>query len=78
MLFSQELASISEWMRSNKLNLKVSKSEFLIVGHKGQFNSTQQPVQLKIEDDSIRRIQRVEYLGLAVDDVIKFVQINLH
>ena len=67
MPFSQELANTSEWMRSNKLSLDASKSEFLIVGHTWQLNSIQQPVQLKIGDDSIR-VQRVEYHGLAVDE----------
>ena len=65
--FSQELANISEWMRSKQLSLDASKSELLIVGHKRQLNSIQQPVQLNIGDDSIR-IQKVEYLGLAVDE----------
>ena len=54
-------------MRSKKLGLDASKSEFLIVGYKRQLNSIQQPVQLKIGDDSIR-IQKVEYLGIAVDE----------
>ena len=67
MPFSQGLGNISEWMPSKKLSLDASKSEFLIVGHKRQLNSIQQPVQLKIGDDSIR-IQKVEYLGIAVDE----------
>ena len=41
---NEELANISEWMRSNKLNLNASKSEFLIVGHKRQLNGIQQHV----------------------------------
>ena len=35
---NEELANISEWMRSNKLSLNANKSEFLIVGHKRQLN----------------------------------------
>ena len=31
----EELANISEQMRSNKLNLNASKSEFPVVRHKG-------------------------------------------
>ena len=48
-------ANISEWMCSNKLSLNASKSEFLIVGHKGQLNGIQQPVQLKIDEDLIKK-----------------------
>ena len=48
---NEELANISDWMRSNNLSLNSSKSEFLIVGHSRQLNSIQQQVQLKIGDD---------------------------
>ena len=65
---NEELTNISEWMRSDKLSPDASKSESLIVGHKRQLNSIQQPVQLKIGDDLIRRVQKVKYLGLEVDE----------
>ena len=65
---NEELTNISEWMRSNKLSLNASKSEFLIVGYKRQLNGIQQLVQLKIDEDSIKRVQKVKYLGLAVDE----------
>ena len=67
---NEESANISEWMRSNKPSLNANKSEFLIVGHKRQLNGIQQPVQLKIDEDSIKRDQKVEYLGLEVDENI--------
>ena len=67
---NEELANISEWMRSNKLSPNAGKSEFLIVGHRRQCNSIQQPVQLKIGDDLIRRVQKVKYLGLEVDEYL--------
>ena len=35
---NEELTNISEWMQSNKLSHNVSKSEFLIMGHKRQLN----------------------------------------
>ena len=65
---NMELANISEWMRSNKLSLNARKSEFLIVGHNRQLNSIQQPLQLKIRDDLIRRVKKVNYLVLEVDE----------
>ena len=55
-------------MRSNKLSLKASKSEFLIVGHKSRLNGIEKPVQLMTDEDSVRRVQKVKYLGLAVDE----------
>ena len=65
---SEGLADTSEWMQvASKLSLNARKSEVLIVGHKRKLNSIQQPVQLKIDDDSMRRVQKVKYLGPEVD-----------
>ena len=67
---NEELSNISEWMRSNKLSLNASKSEFLVVRHKRQLNVIQQPVQLMVDEDSIRRIQKVKYRGLEVEESV--------
>ena len=67
---NEELTNISEWMRSNKLSLNASKSEFLIVCHKRELNGTQKPIKLMIDEDSIRRVQKVEYLGLEDDKIL--------
>ena len=67
---NEELSNISELMRSNRLSLNAGKSEFLIVGHKRQLNGIEKPVQLMIEDDSVRRVQKVKYLRLEVDETL--------
>ena len=61
-----ELTNISEWMRQNKLSLNANKSEFLIVGHKRQLNGMHDLVQLKVDEEPIRRVQTVKYLGLSL------------
>ena len=58
---NEELTNISEWMRS-------SESEFLIVGPKRQLNGIEKPVQLMVDEDSVRRVQKVKYLGLEDDE----------
>ena len=55
-------------MRSNKLSLIARKSEFLIVGHKRQLNGIEKSVQVMIDEDSVRRVQKVKYLGQEVDE----------
>ena len=62
-----ELTNISEWMRQNKLSLNANKSDLLIVGHKRQLNGIHELVQLKVDEEPIRRAQTVKYLGLRVD-----------
>ena len=49
---NEELTNTSEWMRSNKLSLNASKSEFVIVGHIRQLNSIEKPVPVMIDEDS--------------------------
>ena len=65
---NEELTNTSEWVRSNKLSLNASKSEFVIVGHKRQLNGTEKSVQLMIDENSVRRVHEVIYLGLEVDE----------
>ena len=55
-------------MRNNKLRLSASKSESLIIGHKMHLNDIAECVQLMIDEDSVRRAQKVKYLGLEVDE----------
>ena len=64
----EELANISEWMRSNKLSVNASKSEFPVVRHKRQLNGIEKTVQLMIDEDSVRRVHKVKYLGPEVDE----------
>ena len=65
---NEELTNNSERMRSNKFSLNASKSEFLIVGYKRQLNGIKEPVQSMIDEDSLRRVQRVKYFELEVDE----------
>ena len=64
----EELTNISEWMRYNKLILNASKPELLIIGHKRQPNDIGESVQIMIDEDLVRRVQNVKYLGLEVDE----------
>ena len=64
------MTNISEWIRSIRLSRNTSKSELLIVGHKRQLNCIKKPVQLKIDEDSVRRVQKVKYLGVEVDEIL--------
>ena len=56
-----ELTNIPRRMRQNKLSLNVNRSEFLIVGHKRQLSGIQEPLQLKVDEKPIKRVQTVKY-----------------
>lgn len=59
-----ELNQISEWLKSNKLSLNVSKSKFMV------FHQTKKNFripQLSIENSLIEHVESFNFLGLTID-----------
>ena len=48
-----EVDNIAEWLRQNKLSLNTDKTEYMLVGHKRQTNSISEPIEVKINEESI-------------------------
>ena len=63
-----EVDNIAEWLRQNKLSLNTDKTEYMVVGHKRQTNSISEPIEIKINEEPIKRVQKVKYLGTMVDE----------
>ena len=65
-----EVRNIAEWLRLNKLSLNTNKTEYMVVGHKRQTNSISEPIEIKINEEPIKRVQTVKYLGTMVDEAL--------
>ena len=68
---------ICEWLKSNKLALNSLKIEFMIIGTSHKLNKLDSlpesaPYLISIDGSHIRRVQQVKYLGLIVDDKLKW------
>ena len=63
-----ELKTVLDWWNYNKLSLNPAKSEYLLITHR---EVTADP-QLFIGSDAITRKQYVRYLGLYIDQKLKF------
>ena len=68
---------ICEWLKSNKLALNSLKTEFMIIGTSHRLNNLDSlpestPYLISIDGLYIRRVKQVEYLGLIVDDKLKW------
>ena len=63
-----EVGNIAEWLRLNKLSLNTDKTEYMVVGHKPQTNSISEPIEIKINEEPVKRVQTVKYLGTMVDE----------
>ena len=61
-----EVGNVAEWLRLNKLSLNTDKTEYMVVGHKRQTIS--EPIEIKINEEPIKRVQTVKYLGTMVDE----------
>ena len=66
-------AKICDWLRHNNLSLNAIKTEFMIIGshHRvGRLDSTPEstPYIVQVGDMMIKRVTKVKYPGLVVDE----------
>ena len=66
-----ELENISSWMRINKISLKASKSEFMVVGHRRKLNRVGNELSnLVLNNAVIKRVEKIKYLGINIDEIL--------
>ena len=68
-ILSENLKSCSNWLTDNKLSLHLGKTESIIFGTKRKLMNVQD-FHVTCEDISIKRVTKVKYLGLMLDDCL--------
>ena len=68
-MINSELAKIENWLRSNKLSLNHSKTKFMLVHSKRSHLA----FNLYINNNKISQITSYEYLGVTIDDKLRWV-----
>ena len=63
-----EVDNIAEWLRQKKLSLNTDKTEYMVVGHKRQTNRINGPLEVNINGGPMKRVKKVKYLGVTVDE----------
>ena len=63
-----EVDNIAEWLWQTKLSLNIDKTEYMVVGHKRQTNRIHGPLEVNINEGPIKRVKKVKYLGVTVDE----------
>ena len=64
-----ELESVSNWMRINKLSLNCSKSEYMVIGHRRQLNKIGNDLpDLVLNSEVITRVDTTKYPGIIIDE----------
>ena len=61
---NDDLCSVSTWLKVNKLSLNIDKTQFVIFSRKKYKNYN---VDLKIEGQSIDKVQHTKFLGIIID-----------
>ena len=68
-----ELENVSNWMRINKLSLNVSKSEYMVIGHRRQLNKIGNDLpDLVLNNEVIKRLDKTRYLGINIDESLNW------
>ena len=60
---NNEMTSIAEWMRQNKLSLNADKSEFMVIGHSRQHNVINELREIEVNHKKINRVTNTKYLA---------------
>ena len=72
---SKEIEKINAWLLTNKLTLNFSKTDYLLFSPKAneQINS-----RVSMQGNKIKRTQVARYLGIFIDDKLKWEYHNQH
>jgi len=62
---------INDWMNANKLNMKTTKTEFIMFGSKAQLGKCSTK-EIDIAGDKIPNVSVIRYLGAYLDEGLKF------
>ena len=65
---NRDLKNVHDWCKFNKLSLNPLKSEFMLVTHK----RVDTMPEIFIGDDLVTHKENVKYLGLCIDNKLKF------
>ena len=63
-----ELSNLNCWLRANRLSLNVAKTELMIIGSRQRLNTQCDEVDIRIDDEMIKRVDRTKSVGLTIDD----------
>ena len=66
--FNQQLSYLDEWLCCNRLSLNVSKTKYMITTNRDSRNHP----EVKIRGTTVSEVSEVNFLGIKIDDKLKF------
>ena len=68
---NRELLSVSNWLKSNKLTLNISKTVYMV---SCPLMTRLAPIDLKIDDLTLKQVDVTKFLGVTIDHQLKWKQ----
>ena len=65
---THDLNNLSCWLKANRLSLNVAKTELMIIGSRHRLSVQCDDLEIKIDDQIIKRVDHTKSLGLTIDD----------
>ncbi|XP_017466282.1 PREDICTED: uncharacterized protein LOC108359114 isoform X2 [Rhagoletis zephyria] len=66
----EDLRCLYKWLCVNRLQLNVNKTKFMVISRAANVSSDN--YSLKIKDEVIEKVRIIKYLGIYIDDKLKF------
>ena len=63
-----EFEKVILWLKANKLSLNTLKTEFMFFGSSKRLKDTTNLIALRVGDKLIRRMEKVKYIGVILDE----------
>jgi hypothetical protein len=67
---NNSFASLSHWFKQHKLKLNIEKTNYMVILYKKSLSL--EGVMIKIDDIELQRVTEMKYLGVIIDDKLKF------
>ena len=64
---TSELNNLTSWLKANRLNLNVAKTELMIIGSRQRLHAQCDEIDTSIDDKTIKRVDHTKSLGLTID-----------
>ena len=65
---SHDLEKLSKWLKSNRLTLNATKTEFMLIGSRQRLSTLSDTLELSIDNVLIEQVPSVKSLGIYIND----------
>ena len=65
---SHDVEKLSNWLVSNRLTLKTTKTEFMLIGSRQRSSTLSDTLELSIDNIPIKQVSSVKSLGIYIEE----------